>query len=40
MNEQYAFRLQRCLKARLIEELMSENKPYQQDAIVVSYWWD
>ncbi|MDJ0520179.1 MAG: hypothetical protein QNJ74_29300 [Trichodesmium sp. MO_231.B1] len=40
INEEYAFRLQRCLKARLIETLMSENKPYQRDAVVISYWWD
>ncbi len=40
INEEYAFRLQRCLRARLTETLMSENKPYQRDAVVISYWWD
>ncbi len=40
INQEYAFRLQQSLKARYTETLMSENKPCQLDAVVISSWWD
>ena len=39
-NEEYYFRLKRRLRARLEGALWDENVQREQDAVVVSYWWD
>ncbi|MCG6138565.1 MAG: hypothetical protein MET45_28770 [Nostoc sp. LLA-1] len=39
-NEEYAFRLQRQLKARLAGALWGEDVEHDSDAVIVTYWWD
>lgn len=39
-NEEYGWQLQRRLTARLAGGLYSDNVERDQDAVVISYWWD
>lgn len=39
-NEEYGFRLKRRLRARLEGTLWGEDVRHDQDAVVISYWWD